>query len=97
MGDDHRSPIAHYFAELRQDLLRRGRIHTGQRIVQDEDARVLHQRPRDGRPLFLAAGQSHAALANDRLQAVRQIGQIVLQPRNTDRRAQFLAHRSGRG
>ena len=38
-------------------------IHGAQRIVQDEDGRILRQRPRDRRPLFLPARQVDSPLA----------------------------------
>ena len=51
------------------------------RLVQDQDRRVLQEHPRDGEPLLLPAGELHAALADDRVQPVRQRVDHRLQPR----------------
>ena len=48
------------------------RVHAGGRFVEDEDRRVLEQRPRDRDALFFADAQLHAALADHGLQAFRQ-------------------------
>ena len=47
-------------------------------LVQEEDLRVPDQRPRDGDPLLLAAGQLGAALPHHRVQAVRQLRDKVV-------------------
>ena len=46
-------------------------VDGGGRLVEDQDRRVFEQRARDGQPLALAAGELLAALADDRLEAVR--------------------------
>ena len=48
-------------------------IDRGQRLVEDQDRRVAQQRPRDRQALPLAARQLDAALADDRLVALRQL------------------------
>ena len=47
-------------------------VERARRLVEDEDARVAHQRTGDGDALALAARQARAALANDRLVTLRQ-------------------------
>ena len=49
------------------------RVHRGGRVVEDQDARVHDQRPRDGEPLALAARERDPALADDRVVAVGEL------------------------
>ena len=63
---------AHDAAQPRQDLLLRIGIHRRQRIVQDQDPRIDHQRARQRGPLLLAAGQRDAALADGGVVALRE-------------------------
>ena len=51
----------------------RRRVDRGGRVVEDEDARVDEQRPRDGDPLALPARQRDAALADDRVVPVGEL------------------------
>ena len=44
----------------------------GGRLVEDQDRRVLEDRPGDRQPLPLAARERRAALADDRVVALRQ-------------------------
>ena len=44
------------------------------RLVQDQDRRVLEEHAGDGQALLLPAGEFHAALADDRVEPVRQLG-----------------------
>ena len=48
------------------------RVDGGERVVQDEDLRLPHERAREGDALLLAARELHAALADDRVEAVGQ-------------------------
>ncbi len=49
-------------------------VEGGGRFVQDQDAGVLQDRPGDGDPLALTAGQLDALLADDRAVAERPAG-----------------------
>ena len=48
-------------------------VEVARRLVEDQDLRRRQDRPRDRQPLLLAAGELHAALADERLVAVRQL------------------------
>ena len=47
-------------------------IQRAGRLIQQQDRRVLQQRPRDRQPLALTAGQHHAAVADHRIESLRQ-------------------------
>ena len=59
------------------------------RLVEKEDRRVLEQRPGDGEALALAAGQRHAALANQRVVALRESGNETVPPPPAERPRQW--------
>src|SRR5271165_475466 len=50
------------------------------RLVEDQDARLGDQRPRDGDALPLTAGETAAALAHDRIVALRQLENEIVGP-----------------
>src|SRR6267378_1615706 len=50
-------PLAVQVREDLHDFLTRRRVEVARRLVGEQDARVVHQRPRDGHALALAAGQ----------------------------------------
>ena len=50
-------------------------------FVQNDDRRVLHNRPGDGNALALAAGKGRAALTDDGVKALRQCHGKVVAPR----------------
>ena len=79
---DDRRPLAHDAAQPRQDLLFGVRVHGRQRVVQDQDPRVDGQGARERRPLLLAARQRDAALADDRVVAVREVGDVLVEARD---------------
>ena len=60
-----------------QDPLLGMRIDGAQRVVEDQDERVAHERARDGGALLLAARERDAALADDRLQPLRKRGDVA--------------------
>ena len=45
-----------------QDLLRRAAVESAGRLVGEQEARVVHERPRDGDALLLSAGQLHGSV-----------------------------------
>ena len=55
------------------------------RLVEHEHARMRVQRARKADPLPLTAGKAHAALADDRLDALRQARHDVVETSQTDR------------
>ena len=57
------------------------RVNIGSGFVQNNDRRVLHNRPGDGNALALAAGKRAACLADDGVKAVRQRHDKVVAPR----------------
>ena len=74
VGDHERGAAAHRLAQRLLDrLLGRG-VDRGGGVVEHEDARVDHQRPRDRDPLALAAGERQPALADHGVVAVGQLG-----------------------
>ena len=64
----------------RQDLLLGVRVHRRQRIVQDQDRRVDHQRARERRALLLPARQRDAALADHRVVALGELRHVLVEP-----------------
>jgi hypothetical protein len=57
---------------LHHELARR--VERAGRLVEKQDRSIGEQRPRDGKPLALAAGERRAALAERRVEALRQTG-----------------------
>ena len=64
-------------------------VERGRRLVEDEDPRILQQDPRDRDPLLLAARQLVAALADDRVVAVGQLRDPVVDRRGPRRRLEL--------
>ena len=60
VGDDDRRPAAHDLAQPGADPRLGRRVDRGGRVVEDEDARVDEQRPRDRDALALAARERDA-------------------------------------
>ena len=72
MGDDECRPSLH---ELRQAFLNQSfalAVERGGRFVEDQDARVREDRPRDRDALPLAAGELDSPLADYCVVAVRE-------------------------
>ncbi len=64
--------ILHHLVQRRLDFHLRLGIDRGRGSVQDQDARVLEQRPRQGDPLSLPAGERHAFLTDQSVVAFRE-------------------------
>ena len=73
MASTVRSPFVTRSSAVLDRALRHA-VDAGRGLVEDEDRRVLEQRPRDGDALLLAAGEPVAAFAHDGVVAVRQAG-----------------------
>src|SRR5215510_4195934 len=72
MGDDNRRPAAHHLLVSFGDPALRLRVERRRWLVEDQNRRISQERSGNGDPLPLAGGQRHAALANDRLELLRQ-------------------------
>ena len=67
-GHDHGAAGANPVAEQSLDVTRGHRVKAGERLVQDDQPRVVHQRARQRDLLAHALGKSLAALVQMRLQ-----------------------------
>src|SRR5262245_15866 len=65
VGDHEAGPAGHDPLEGGLDQRLRLRVEVGGRLVEDQDARVLENDPRQRDPLLLAAGEAVAALPDD--------------------------------
>jgi hypothetical protein len=72
VGDHQRGAAAHDAVERGLDVALGFGVERRGGFVEDEDRRVLQQRPGDGQALALAAGEQHAVLADQGVEALRQ-------------------------
>ena len=78
VGDDQRrAPAVPLVQGLKDHRLGLG-VDGAQGVVEDEDRRVLEDRPRQGHALALAAGERHAALAHQRVVALLELLDVVV-------------------
>ena len=63
------------------------RVQRARRLVEHQDRRIAQDRPRDRQPLLLPAGEPVAALPDDRVVAVRQPDDVVVDAAPPARRA----------
>ena len=73
------------------------RVEGARRLVEHEHGRVAQDRARDRDALLLAAGEAVAALADDRVVAVGQAGDQVVDARGAGRLLDLLVGRVGPG
>ena len=73
VSDDKDRMVIAKGLQLLLDIGFRLHIHRGRGVVQNQDRRILDQRPRQRNPLFLPAGKSDAPLADDGIIAVRKL------------------------
>src|SRR5581483_6917909 len=73
VGDHDRRASLHQPVERLADQEIRAVVDAARRLVQDENARVDEDGAGDGNPLALPSREARAALADDRLVAVRQL------------------------
>ena len=78
MRHDQRGPALHQPVQRALDRRLVLRIDARQRLVQDQHRRIAQQRPRDRKPLALAARQSVSALTNHRRIALWQRGDELM-------------------
>ena len=97
VGDDERRAPAHDLGQRALDLLLGGRVHRRGGVVEDEDARVGQDRPRDGEALALAARDREPALADHRVVAVGQLGDERVRLRPLRRRHDLITGGIGLG
>jgi hypothetical protein len=71
---DHDTRLTqHQAVQCVEDQLLRLRVQPGGRLVQNQDRQIADQRPRNRNALPLPPGQRHAALAHDRVVAIRHL------------------------
>jgi hypothetical protein len=90
--DERRAPL-HRLAQAEPDARLGRRVDGGGRVVEDEDARVHDDRACDCDPLALPARERDAALAHDRLVAVRKVGDELVRLREPGGRFDLLVGR----
>src|SRR6059058_3729005 len=93
MGDDQGGAAALQAVEGLLDGRLVLAVHARERFVEQQDRRVLQQRPSDRDPLALTAGQARAALADDRLVTLRQGGYEIVRVGRPSGRLQLLLSR----
>ena len=73
VGDDECRAAAGELIQSAGDAALRGGVDAGGGVVEDQDARVLEQRPRDRDALALPTRKRVASLADSRVIALRQV------------------------
>jgi hypothetical protein len=68
--DEDGGPPLHDLAQMVQDAIFGLGVHTGERVVEHQDAGAADQRARNGRALFLPAGKREAALPDQSVVAI---------------------------
>jgi hypothetical protein len=77
--------FAHHAAHAAEYFRLRVRVHRRQRVVEDEDARILRDRACDRGALLLSSRQGHAALADHRVVARREVLDVFVELRDIAR------------
>ena len=70
--NENRCASAHDLAQMIENLVFGLGVDTGQRVVEDQDARIANERAGDGDALFLPARERDTALPDHRLVLVRK-------------------------
>ena len=70
MRDDDGGAALHHFVQGRLHMALRHRVERRRGFVENQDRRILQQRPRDGDPLPLPAREQHAVVADHRVDAL---------------------------
>ena len=82
MRRDHRRAPGERAAQPAQDLRLRVRVHGGERVVEQHDARPARERARQREPLLLSAGQVDPALAEHGAVSVRELAHRLVELRD---------------
>ena len=90
MGDDDGRAAGAKLAQRVDHRRLRHRVEGGRRLVEEEDGRVLEQRPRDADALALAPGERRAVLGDVRPVPARQAGHEVVDVGGARRRLDLL-------
>src|SRR4029077_14479422 len=83
-------PIAHDFTQMIENLVFGVSVHTGKRVIEDQDTRVADNGTRNRRTLLLSARESYAALAHQSLILLRETLNISRNAGGLRRRAHLL-------
>lgn len=86
VGDGNHGAIFGKGGQRRMDASLRLEIQGGGRLVEDQDARIVQNRPRDGDPLAFTTGQALPALADKRVVSIRAGRDEVMGLSNVGRR-----------
>ena len=97
MGDDQGSAVTHRRVERRLDQRLVLVVEMAGGFVEHHDARVLQQQPCDRQPLLLAAAEPVAALTDDRVVAVGERSDRVVDPSGLRRVDELLVGGLGIG
>ena len=73
-ADDQGGAALHEGVQVIEDGFLGVGVHRGERVVEDENLRPANERPGQGRALLLAAGQGDAAFADE---GVETLGELV--------------------
>ena len=76
---ERRAPL-HHLGERVLDAVLGGGVHARGGVVEDQDARLGEQRPRDRHPLALAAAEREPALADQRVEPLGQLVEQLAEP-----------------
>ena len=68
-------------AEIAQDVPLGLGVHGGDGVVQNQDGGILHQRPGNGNPLLLAAGDGDAPLSQHGIISLLEFGDVLVHVR----------------
>src|SRR5258706_10649317 len=77
MRNDNAGALAHDAPKLGQDLFFRVSIDRRKRIIENQDLWLAQNRPCNRRALFLSAGKSYPALADEGVEPVRKVAHII--------------------
>jgi hypothetical protein len=97
MGEDEQRPPLGRRGEVGDERAGRGLVEVLGRFVEDEDPGICQQRPGEGEPLPLPAGQAGAVLADGRAEVPGERADPVEEPGSRQRRLQLRVGGAGTG
>ena len=77
MRNDDAGALAHHAAQLAENLFFRVSVDRRECIIENQNPGLARDGPGDRGPLFLAARESNAALADQGVESLGKIAQIV--------------------